>query len=234
MGWLEEIEMVGRKNALVWGLALALVVVLLAGCGGPADDAEPADDAGATGDAGAPGAPVEGSSGSAGFPARDPGEPLTVGEQGTITLTNDREDTLRVVRSDGDPLYVLPIKKNTVIDPDVPFTIRTFEAELPEDLAESYVAVGSYALELHAAQESGYGFALKPLLTIHYSAAELDEAGQAGASLDVLKGNLIVLYKEQRSPKWVPQTSVSVDEAAGTVTVSNIAGAGAWRLVAKK
>ena len=66
MGWLEKIEMVGRKSALVW--ALALFVVLLAGCGGLADGA------GATGDAGAPGAPAEGSSGSAEFPARDPGD----------------------------------------------------------------------------------------------------------------------------------------------------------------
>ena len=101
-------------------------------------------------------------------------------------------------------------------------------------LLGDYVAVGPYALELHAAEETGYGFALKPLLTIHYSAAELEAAKGAGASLDVLKGNLIVLYKEQRSPKWVPQTSVSIDESAGTVVVSNIAGAGAWRLVAKK
>ena len=129
---------------------------------------------------------------------------------------------------------MLPIKKNTVIDSDVPFTIRTIEQELPEELAAQYVAVGSHALELHAAEETGYGFALKPLLTIHYSLAELDAAKEAGASLDVLKGNLIVLYKEQRSPKWVSQTSVSVDESARTVVVSNIAGAGAWRLVAKK
>jgi hypothetical protein len=43
-----------------------------------------------------------------------------------------------------------------------------------------------------------------------------------------------VLYKEQRSPKWVPQTSVTVDADANIVVISNIAGAGAWRLVAKK
>jgi hypothetical protein len=44
----------------------------------------------------------------------------------------------------------------------------------------------------------------------------------------------VVLYKEQRSPKWVAQTSVSVDKEANVVTVTNIAGAGAWRLAAKK
>jgi hypothetical protein len=213
--------MFGVKAPLRIALALALSAVLLLGCGRPADDAGGESAAGAE-------------STSAGFPDRDPDQPLAVGEQGTITLTNDRDYTLQVQQASGDPLYALPIKKNTVIDPNVPFTIQTFEASLPEDLAERYVAVGPYALELHAAQETGYGFALKPLLTIHYSPDELDAAKAAGASLDVLKGNLIVLYKEQRSPKWVPQTSVSVDEAAGTVTVSNIAGAGAWRLVAKK
>ena len=62
----------------------------------------------------------------------------------------------------------------------------------------------------------------------------LDTAKAQGATLEPLKGNLIVLYKEQRSPKWVAQTTVAIDEAAGTVKVSNIAGSGAWRLVAKK
>jgi hypothetical protein len=207
--------MLERREVLSCCLVLALAIVLLAGCGGNASDASPAQ---ATGS----------------LPVRDPAQPLTVGEQGTVTLTNDRDDTLQVLRADGAPLFALPIKENTVIDPDVPFTIRTIERDLPEDLVDTYVAVGSYAFELHAAQETGYGFAFKPLLTIHYSQAELDAAREAGASLDVLKGNLIVLYKEQRSPKWVPQTSVSVNEDAGTVTVSNIAGAGAWRLVAKK
>jgi len=94
--------------------------------------------------------------------------------------------------------------------------------------------VGSTALELHAVQESGYGFALKPLLTIHYTQEELAAAAAQGATVEPLKGNLIVLYKEQRSPKWVAQTSVTVNEAARTVVVSNIAGAGAWQLVALK
>jgi hypothetical protein len=214
--------MFGVKDPWRIALVLALSAVLLLGCGRPGEDA-------------AGGEPAAGAEpASAGFPDRDPAQPLAVGERGTITLTNDRDYTLQVQTAGGDPLYVLPIKKNTVIDPNVPFTIQTFEAGLPDDLAERYVAVGPYALELHAAQETGYGFALKPLLTIHYAPAELDAAKASGASLDVLKGNLIVLYKEQRSPKWVPQTSVSVDEAAGTVTVSNIAGAGAWRLVARK
>jgi hypothetical protein len=214
--------MVGRKRAFSGGLTLALVALLLLGCGR------------STGDVGEGSQPAETGAGSGDFPAREAGQPLTVDEQGTITLTNDRDDTLQVTRADGTSLFVLPIKKNAVIDPNIPFTIQALQVEVPEDLAAGYVPVGEYALELHAAQETGYGFALKPLLTIHYTAAELDAARAAGASLDVLKGNLIVLYKEQRSPKWVPQSSVSVNETAGTVTVSNIAGAGAWRLVAKK
>jgi hypothetical protein len=108
------------------------------------------------------------------------------------------------------------------------------EAELDEELIEQYVPVGNTALELHVVQETGYGFALKPLLTIHYTQEELDAAQAQGASLEPLKGNLIVLYKEQRSPKWVAQTSVTVNADENTVIVSNIAGAGAWRLVAKK
>ena len=212
--------MIGRKSAFVWGLIL--VAVLLAGCGGQA------------GEAGAAVAPPGDVPGDDEFPAHDPAQPLIVGQGGTVTLTNDRDDTLRVLRADGEPLFVLPIKKNAVIDPNVPFTIRTIEEDLPEELAGAYVSVGTYAIELHAARETGYGFALKPLLTIHYTAAELDAAREAGASLDALKGNLIVLYKEQRSPRWVPQTSVTVDEGASTVTVSNIAGAGSWRLVARR
>ena len=141
---------------------------------------------------------------------------------------------MQVQREGGELLYELPIKQNTVIDPDTAFTIQVLEVEWPEELAEKYVPVGSTALELHAAHETGYGFALKPLLTIHYTQNELDAAQAQGATLEPLKGNLIVLYKEQRSPKWVAQTSVTVDADAGTVVVSNIAGAGAWRLVAKK
>ena len=55
-----------------------------------------------------------------------------------------------------------------------------------------------------------------------------------GAVVDPLKGNLLILYMEQRAGKWVPQKSVSLDEAATKVTVSNIAGTGAWWLVALK
>ena len=75
---------------------------------------------------------------------------------------------------------------------------------------------------------------VKPLLTIHYSQEELDAAQAQGATLDPLKHNLIVLYKEQRAPKWVAHPGINVNEAESTVVVSNIAGAGAWRLVAKK
>ncbi len=125
-------------------------------------------------------------------------------------------------------------EKSNNVDPDTAFTIQVIEGELPAELSEQYAAVGNTVLELHVANETGYGFALKPLLTIHYNQEELNEAQGQGATLDPLKGNLIVLYKEQRSPKWVAQTSVTVNEDANTVVVSNIAGAGAWRLVAKK
>jgi hypothetical protein len=101
-------------------------------------------------------------------------------------------------------------------------------------MATDYAAVGTRVFELHAAEDTGYGFALKPLLAIHYNPDEIEAAQEEGASVDPLKGNVIVLYKEQRSPKWVPQTSVTVDEDAQTATISNIAGAVAWRLVAKK
>jgi hypothetical protein len=94
--------------------------------------------------------------------------------------------------------------------------------------------VGSTVFELHAAEETGYGFALKPMLTIYFSQEELQVARTQGASLDPLQGNLVVLYKEQRSPRWVAHPGINVDEAAGTVIVGNIAGAGAWRLAAKK
>jgi hypothetical protein len=206
-------------------IALALIVSLLAlllmGCGGPTTQEETA-------------APVKEPAGSDQFPARDANTPLEVGDKGTITLGNAISADLQVQREGGEPLYELPIKQNTVIDPKVAFTVQVFEADLPKDLADRYVAVGSTAFELHAAEETGYGFALKPQLTIHYSQEELDAAKAAGATLDPLKGNLVVLYKEQRSPRWAAMTTVAVDEAAGTIVASNIAGAGAWRLAAKK
>jgi hypothetical protein len=194
---------------------------LLVGCSSPPTGGEedvPADDA----------------AGSDKFPARDASTPLVVGEKGTIILGLAQPVDLVVQREDGSLLYELPIKQNTVIDPDTPFTIQVIEPELDAELAEQYVPIGNTALELHAVEETGYGFALKPLLTIHYTLDELEAAQTQGANLDPLKGNLIVLYKEQRSPKWVAQTSVSVNEDAHTVVVSNIAGAGAWRLVAIK
>jgi hypothetical protein len=205
------------------GLVLigSLLALLLMGCGGPATEGE-AD------------APAEEPAGSDEFPARDANAPLKVGEKGTVTLGNTIDVKLQAQREGGEPLFELPIKPNTVIDPEVTFTVQVIETELTEDLADKYVAVSSTAFELHAVEETGYGFALKPQLTIHYSQEELAAAEAAGATLAPLQGNLVVLYKEQRSPKWVAMTTVAVDEAAGTAVVSNIAGAGAWRLVAKK
>jgi len=208
-----------RKIAL--SIILSLLALLLLGCGGPSAEGEVDT-------------PPEQAAGSDEFPAFDASAPLTVGQKGTVILGTTEQVNLQVQRTDGTMLYELPIKPNAVIDPNTPFTIQVLESELPEDLAAQYVAIGSTALELHAVQETGYGFGLKPLLTIHYTQDELDAARSQGANLDPLKGNLIVLYKEQRSPKWVPQTSVTVNEAAGTVVISNIAGSGAWRIVAKK
>jgi hypothetical protein len=201
-------------------LVLALAGLLLLGCGSP--------DAGTEMDS------PEQDAGSEEFPLRDANEPLTAGEKGTIVLRNDQAAQVRVLHEDGAPLYELPIKQSTVIDAEVPFTLQTIEPELSEELAAKYVPVGTLALELHAVKDTGYGFALKPLLTIHYTDAELDQAREQGAALDSLKGNLIALYKEQRAPKWVPQTSVTVNEDERTVVVSNIAGSGAWRLVAAR
>jgi hypothetical protein len=201
-------------------LVLALAAFLLLGCG--RSNATPEADS------------PEQDAGSDEFPLRDANEPLTVGEQATIVLSNDQAAEIRVLREDGETLYKLPIKQSTVIDAEVPFTLQTIEGALSEELAAKYVPVGTLAMELHAVQDTGYGFALKPLLTIHYTDAELDQAREQGATLDPLKGNLIALYKEQRAPKWVPQTSVTVNEDERTVVVSNIAGSGAWRLVAVK
>lgn len=202
-------------------LILSMLALLLLGCGSPSTsgEAEP---------------PAEASEGSDDFPARDANAPLSVGEQGTIILGNTQQAEIQVLRPNGELLYELPIKPNSVIDPNVAFTIQAMEAGLPEDLADQYAAVGSTVLELHAVDESGYGFALRPQLTIHYTEEELNAARVQGAALEPLKGNLVVLYKEQRSPRWVPQTDVMLNEQERTVAVSNIAGAGAWRLAAKK
>lgn len=204
-----------------WWACIALVIasLVLWGCGasGGSGDVTP-----------------EPESGSTDFPAKDPSAPFALDEKGTVTLTNDQAYTIEVQRASGERLFTLAFKKNGVIDPSVDFTVQTISFEMPEELAGQYVAVGDRALELHAADESGYGFSLRPELKVYYTAEETAQAQEAGASLDAVSGNVLVLYKEQRSPKWVPQTSVSVNEEANSVMVSNIAGAGAWKLVAKK
>jgi hypothetical protein len=210
-----------KMKQVALSLILSLLALLLLGCGSPSTEGE------------APPA-VEEPAGSDEFPARDANTPLAIGEKGTIILGNAQGANLQVQREDGALLYELPIKQNTVVDPDTAFTIQALETELPEELTEQYVAVGNTALELHVVNETGYGFALKPELKIHYSQEELAAAQTQGATLDPLKGNLIVLYKEQRSPRWAAMTTVTINEDARTVVVSNIAGAGAWRLVARK
>ena len=207
--------MIQRSAARRFALGLALVAVLMLGCGGPKE----ADVS-------------EGASGED-SPAHDPSQPFALGDTGTVAVTNDQAYEIQVQREDGGLLFVMALKKNAVVDPNVNFGVRTYEAEVPGELASKYVAVGPYAFEMHAVDDTGYGFALRPVLRIYPTEDEIEAAREAGAALDPLKGNLVVLYKEQRSPQWVPQTSVSVDEDTGVVTVDNVAGAGAWRLAAK-
>jgi hypothetical protein len=172
--------------------------------------------------------------GSADFPTKDPGQPFALNEKGALTLTNDQAYEIEVQRENGDPLFRFSAKKGAVIDPSVEFTVQTLQANVPEELAARYVAVGAYALEVHIVGETGYGFALKPTIEMFFTDQDIEAAKQNGASLDTFKGNLIVLYKEQRSPRWVPQTIVSIDQEARTVRVSTVAGAGSWRLAARK
>ena len=210
-----------QRDLLLIAMTLALAGVLMFGCGGKEKGGESRPT-------------TEKEPGSADFPAKGPSQPFTVNEKGTMNVTNDQAYNIQVQKESGEPLFVMAMKKSTVIDPSVDFAVQTFQVEVPEEHASRYVTVGQYALEMHVVGETGYGFALRPALKIHFTDKEIQSAKQNGASLDTLKGNLIVLYKEQRSPRWVPQTSVSVNEEAKTVTVSNVAGAGAWRLVAKK
>jgi hypothetical protein len=217
----EKEEKMFKRNVLWVTLTLFFVGTLVLGCGGEEGPAEPPSS-------------EEGGSGSEGFPAKDPAQPFAIDEKGTVTLTNDQTYEIQMQRDSGEPIFAFTIKKNGVIDPEVDFAIQAIQVDMPEDLASDYVPVGQYAFEMHAARESGYGFALRPELRIFFTDQEIEAAKQKGASLAPLKGNLLVLYKEQRAPKWVPQTSISVDEAAKAVTLSNVAGAGAWWLVARK
>jgi hypothetical protein len=203
-------------------VAFALLGSLLLGC---SSDRGGGDGSGTSGGKG-----EEGPS----FPSHDPNEPFALDERGTVTLTNDQAYDIQVQRPDGEVLFLLAVKKGTVIDLSVRFTVQAIETGIPEDMAPHYVPVGDYALQMHAVDETGYGFALRPVLKVGFTDAEIQAAAENGGALDTLKGNLIVLYREQRSPKWVPQTSVSVDAEARTVTVNDVASAGAWRLAAKR
>ena len=211
-----------RLRKALWGvLLLALVGALALGCSGDKASDQPPDE-------------VEEATGSAEFPEKDPAQPFVPGERGTVALTNDQAYDIQFQRENGDLLFRFVSKKGAIIDPSVQFTAQTLQVEVPEELASQYVPVGEYGIEIHVLGDTGYGFALRPKIEIHFSEQEVEAAKQAGASLDTLKGNLVVLYKEQRSPRWVPQTSLSWDEESKVVTVSNVAGAGAWRLVARK
>jgi len=213
--------MTTRRSAPWAILAAALVGALLLGCSGPQGNEVSTPD-------------QTEEQGSSEFPAKDPGQPFALSEKGTVTLTNQVAYNIVVQGENGESLFEFSSKVGATVEPSVRFAVQAFEQPVPEELAAKYVAIGSFAMQMHVAGETGYGFALRPTIKIHFTDDEIAAAKQAGASLEALKGNLIVLYKEQRSPQWVPQTSVSVDQDAKMVTVTNVAGSGAWRLVAKK
>ncbi len=197
-------------------LALGLLGILIWGCNAPAGD----DDKGVT--------EVEG------FPVKDPANPFALDEKGTVTLSSEQPSEITVQRDGGDPLFKFIIKMGGVTETEVKMTVQTIVPEMPEDLAASYVPVSQYALEIHVVGDTGYGFGLRPKIEFYFTEEELAAAKSQGAALDTLKGNLLILYMEQRAGKWVTQKSVSLDEAASKLTVSNIAGTGAWWLVAVK
>lgn len=197
-------------------LVLGLIGILAWGCSAPADEG----DKDVT--------EVEG------FPVKDPSTPFALDEKGLITLANDQPAEIIVQRDDGSPIFKFIIKSGGISDPKIQVTVRTIELELPENLAASYVPISSYAFEMHVIGETGYGFSLRPKIEFYFTAEEIAAAKSQGAALDPLKGNLLILYMEQRAGQWVAQKSVSLDEAASKLTVSNIAGTGAWWLVAVK
>ena len=201
-------------------LTLVVVGALTLGCGSPGtDEGEPEPTAQA---------------GSAEFPAKDPTEPFALDEKGTVTLTRDGTYDIQVLRDSGDVLFRLTAKKGTVIDPEADFTIQTLQVDVPEEFVNEYVSVGDHALEMYATDEMGYGFSLRPVLEIHITDQELQAAKEAGGAVDTLKGNVIILFKEQRAPAWRPQKNLIWDEEAKIVTVSDIAASGTFRLVAQK
>ncbi|MBN1935783.1 MAG: hypothetical protein JW934_14030 [Anaerolineae bacterium] len=208
-----------RKQNILGGMVSFLMISLLVlGCSPPTKDAQATSDAGS----------VEG------FPVKDPANPFALDEKGMVTLRIDQPSEIAVQRDGGEPLFKLLIKAGGVTEAEVKMTVQTITPELPEDLAASYVPVGQYALEMHVVGDTGYGFSLRPKIEFYFNDEEIAAAKSQGAALDTLKGNLFILYMEQRAGKWVPQKSVSLDEAAAKITVSNIAGTGAWWLVAVK
>lgn len=177
--------------------------------------------------------PVEGG-GDADFPAKDLSQPFALGEKGVVTLSNSAPAEIVVQRGAGDPVFKFLIKAGGIADPEIQVAVQTIEPEMSEDLAALYVPITQYALQVHVVGETGYGFMLRPKIEFYFTDDEIKAAQGQGAVVEPLKGNLFVLYMEQRAGKWVPQKSVSIDEATAKITVSNVAGTGAWWLVAQK
>jgi hypothetical protein len=213
-------ENMKRRHVLWTVLLLVLVGSLLLGCGS----------SGSAGDEG----PTEEETSGPDLPLKDPSEPFAIDEQAMVLFAREDPAEVTVQRASGDPLFEFIMKKGGIADEQISVAVQAIQPELDEDLAADYVPVGEYALEMHVVEETGYGFMLRPKIIFHFGDDEIEAAKENGAALDELKGNVLVLYKEQRSPKWVPQRSVSIDEEAKTVTVSNVAGTGAWWLVAVK
>ncbi len=155
---IEADEYIRRKSA--WWMVLSLILVgMLLGCSAQKDPT------------GEPTSPAGQGTGSTDYPARDPGTPLAWDEKGTVTVTNDAACNIQVQGQDGNPLFSLEMRKGTVIEPRVDFTVETIEVDVPAEL--SYVAVGQLALQVHAVGETGYGFSLRPELKIHFTEEDI-------------------------------------------------------------
>jgi hypothetical protein len=203
---------------------MSVVGALLLGCAGPKE----------SGDTGMPSDSDAGDETSSDFPLKDPSKPFALGEKGLVTLTNGEPLEITVQRDAGAPMFKFIMKKGGIADPEIQVAVQTIAPQMPEDLAATYVPIAEHALEMHVVGETGYGFMLRPKIEFYYTGEEIQAASGQGAAVEPLKGNLLILYMEQRADQWRPQKSVSLDEAANKITVSNVAGTGAWWLVAQK
>jgi hypothetical protein len=172
------------KRDVLWAvLLLILVGSLLVGCG-----------TGGTGAGGEGEGTTKEEKGSADFPLKEAGEPFAIDEKGTVLLAREEPAEVTVQRVSGDALFEFIMKKGGIADEQISVTVQVIQPELPEDLAGEYVPVGSYALEMHVVEDTGYGFMLRPKIVVHFDGDDIEAAKESGAALDELKGNVLVLY----------------------------------------